>query len=179
MVFVCVNCARGALEPSERSDRPTPPAIPWSGSVQEILVPCAGRLQPEHLLRAFEAGCDLVGIVACAPDNCHHLEGSCRAARRSEFVSALLAEIGLGGERLMLFHLPGSARADMAAAAPEAAATAPISDAVLSELNRTIAGQVAERLRHLPPSPLHVDVEAAAPEAAQAPQGPEAEDTDE
>ena len=77
-------------------------------------MPCAGRLQPEHFLKAFEDGADAVGVFCCEEGNCHHLEGSRRCARRLDHVHGLLQQIGLGANRLMIFQLPGSAMEDMA-----------------------------------------------------------------
>lgn len=156
-VFVCANCARGGVVPSARFRPPVLPAIPWQAAVKQVVVPCTGRIQPEHLLRAFEAGAEMVCVVACEGDNCHCLEGSCRAARRCEYVGGLLEEIGLGRERLALFHLPGSAREDMAAgaAADPTDKSISISEEELSRRVGAIAEEVAERLRKLPPNPMH------------------------
>jgi hypothetical protein len=135
------------------------------------------------MLRAFEAGADLVGIVACARDNCHYLEGSARAARRSAFVGALLEEIGLGAGRLMLFQLPGSAREDMAAGAPlsgPARICDPRLNEELSGRIKDIAAQVAARLQELKPNPLHAPVAAAeVPVAVEALEAEDTEDNDE
>ena len=115
-LFICANSARPGIAPtSGRLQRPTPLPVEWPFPAHEVVVPCTGKLQPEHLLKAFEAGADLVCIIACAEENCHYLEGSRRAKRRVEYVRSLLDELGIGGERLMIFHLPGSAREDMAA----------------------------------------------------------------
>ncbi|MGA2501350.1 MAG: hydrogenase iron-sulfur subunit, partial [Tepidisphaeraceae bacterium] len=95
-VFICSNCARAGVEACARFRRPVTPAFPWPTAVDEVIVPCAGRLQPEHLLRIFEAGTDLLCVVACEEDNCHNLEGSCRATRRVRYVQGMLDEIGLG-----------------------------------------------------------------------------------
>ena len=114
VAFRCVNCSRpGAVPPSTAGQPPSRPQTEWPISVHEVALPCTGRLQPEHLLKAFEAGADAVCVIACARDNCHYLEGSRRADRRVEHVKELLDELGLGSERLMVFHLPGSAREDM------------------------------------------------------------------
>ena len=78
---------------------------------------CTGRLQPEHVLKAFESGARLVCVIACDEGNCHHLEGSRRCARRVEYLRGILDEVGLGRERLLLCHLPGTAAEDMALAA--------------------------------------------------------------
>lgn len=96
-MFVCANSGRPQATRS------------WPFAAREVLVPCTGKLQPEHLLKAFEAGADLVCVVACDGDNCHTLEGSRRAVRRVQFVKRILDETGVGGERLILVHLRGSA----------------------------------------------------------------------
>lgn len=113
--FICSNCARRASEPrSTNRPVPRPPDFRWPVPVHEILVPCSGRLQPEHLLKAFETGADAVCVFGCQEDDCHNHEGSRRCARRVEYVRGLLDEIGIGNDRLWLFRLPGSAREDMA-----------------------------------------------------------------
>jgi coenzyme F420-reducing hydrogenase delta subunit len=153
--FICTSSARSGQTPTSGiRRRPDVPAFAWPCAAQEILVPCTGRLQPENLLKAFEAGADIVCIVACEESNCHHGEGSRRAQRRVDYVRGLLNDIGLGGNRLMLFHLPGSAREDMTLGlAGASAATAP-SDADLAGRVQAICDSIAERLSSLSPNPL-------------------------
>lgn len=111
--FICTNCARPGQAPdSGGRPRPTVPRFSWPFPVDEILVPCTGRIQPEHVLKALESGADLVGIVACEEDNCHYLEGSRRCSRRVDYLRAVLEEIGLEEQRLLFFHLPGTAAED-------------------------------------------------------------------
>ena len=115
VAFVCENCARSALMPTSAfRRRPTTPDFGWPFPVKEVVVPCAGRLQPEHFLKAFEDGADAIGVFCCEEGNCHHLEGNQRCARRLDHVNGLLDQVGLGGNRLMIFNLPGSAKEDMA-----------------------------------------------------------------
>ena len=116
-------------------------------------MPCTGRLQPEHLLRAIEAGADLVCIVACEENNCHFLEGSIRARRRGEYVQHMLEEIEVGGERIMLLHLPGSARQDMCA--KNSRNPSPETEGELSRYVLAASAEVAERLRSSSPNPLN------------------------
>ena len=73
-------------------------------SVHEISVPCSGRLQPEHFLKAFEAGADLVLVLTCSNGDCRYLEGHRRVRQRINYVRGLLNEVGLGGERLLLLE---------------------------------------------------------------------------
>jgi len=153
VTFVCENSARaGRVPTSGRRSRPETPNFAWPFPVQEIVVPCAGRLQPEHLLKAFEDGADAVGVVCCEEGNCHHHEGNKRCRRRIAAVSAVLEEIGLGKGRLMQFFLPGSAVQDMAlgvgAAAPIAA------DPTLAKKVAAVRDEFVARVTALPATPL-------------------------
>jgi hypothetical protein len=122
-------------------------------AVEQVLLPCTGRLQPEHVLKAFEAGADVVCAIGCREDNCHHLEGSKRCARRVEHVRSILEEVGLGGERLLFFTLPGSAEEDLALGAGK---PIPAGDpAALARLVASVRDQVVATAARLPPSPLH------------------------
>lgn len=155
-VFICANGTRAAELPSERNRRRTSlPELDWPFTMHRVVVPCAGRLQPEHLLKAFEAGSDATVVLGCAKDNCHYHEGSRRCHRRVEYVAQLLDEIGLGAQRLIFAQLPGSARQDLATgesltrvaeASPDPSVTAKLAE--LRDL-------VIERVRDLPTDPLH------------------------
>ena len=111
-VFRCVNSSRPGTEPASATARPSEPEPEWPIPVHEVALPCTGRLQPEHLLKAFEAGADAVCVITCAGNNCHYLEGSRRAELRAGYVRELLNEIGLGGQRLLVFRLAASGQAD-------------------------------------------------------------------
>ncbi len=165
-VFMCANCARGSKtsEYANRS-RPNIPGFDWPFPVQEVLVPCTGRLQPEHVLKAFESGARLVCAVACREDNCHYIEGSKRCARRVDYVRGILDEVGLGAERLMLFDLPGTAAEDMALSAgrPLPAFSA---DAAREEV-AAIRQAVLLALESLTPTPLDSDATEAAEDPYQ------------
>ncbi len=160
-VFLCANCARPAQAPTSAGrPQPTVPDFGWPWQVREILVPCTGRLQPEHILKAFESGSDLVCAVACREDNCHYLEGSKRCARRVGYLRSILQEVGLSGDRLMHFTLPGTAAEDMALAAGRPARTCADLDAQLA----AVRDRVMQALEGLPPNPLRgaqTDIQAA------------------
>jgi coenzyme F420-reducing hydrogenase delta subunit len=162
-VFLCANCARPArAATSAGRPRPVVPEFGWPWPVRQALVSCTGRLQPEHVLKAFESGSEAVCMIACQEDDCHYLEGSKRCARRADFLRSILDEIGLGGERLMLFHLPGTAAEDMALAAGRplpAPANAASDDRVAA-----IREKVVEALRALPSNPLRKALVARASE---------------
>jgi coenzyme F420-reducing hydrogenase delta subunit len=126
--------------------------------VEQVVIPCAGRVQPEHVLKVFETGMDAVCVVACEGDNCHTLQGSRRCERRVDYLRGLLDQVGVGAERLLFFRLPGSAREDMAQGIAAAGATcsaepAHAAPSTLQKLH-SIRDQVTARVLTLPPSPL-------------------------
>lgn len=154
-VFVCANCARpGKATTSAGRSRPAVPEFGWPVPVQQITVPCAGRIQPEHILKAFESGADLVTVIACDNENCHYIEGSKRCSRRVEFIRSILEEIGLGEERLLLFILPGSAAEDMLATGGKAAEA--INPESLKQKIDSIREQTVKALEIIPPNPLRL-----------------------
>jgi coenzyme F420-reducing hydrogenase delta subunit len=159
-MFVCANCARPAraMSPAGRT-RPVVPDFDLPGGVRSIVVPCTGRLQPEHILRAFEAGSRVVGVVACREGNCHYGEGSRRCALRADYVRSILNEIGLGDGRLLISYLPGSASEDLALASGSSLGSG-TGDSLQAQL-LGIRSRILEALRTCPPNPLKSSVPAA------------------
>lgn len=70
-----------------------------------IKMPCSSMVKDVFLLRAFEAGADVVAVLVCAEGACRYVEGNLRAKKRVKWVKALLDEIGLDGRRLALFNV--------------------------------------------------------------------------
>lgn len=68
-------------------------------------MPCTGKVDIIHMLRAFEAGVDGVYLVGCEEGNCHFLVGNLRARKRVERVKGILASIGMESERLQMYNL--------------------------------------------------------------------------
>lgn len=68
-------------------------------------LPCSGRIEPLHLMRALESGADKVYVLTCPEGACRYREGNTRARKRVKFVQGLMNEIGLESERLELIHL--------------------------------------------------------------------------
>lgn len=79
--------------------------LAYPPNIKIIALPCTGKVDAQYLLSAFEQGADGVCIFACDPDNCHHISGSKRAAKRVAFVQSLLQQIGFEPERLEIFHM--------------------------------------------------------------------------
>ena len=161
--FICANCGRPGRTPT--SAGPGCPAVPdfsWPFPVQEVLVPCTGRLQPEHVLKAFESGADLVLTISCEKDNCQYLQGGERWERRGDYIRTILDEIGLGGRRLLLLYLPGSATEDMGLGSgrPTPACTDGAARTRIAEIREA----VLKALEALDPNPLSIE---SAPELTE------------
>lgn len=70
-----------------------------------IRVPCTGKVDIIHILRAFEKGADGVYVVGCMEGDCHYNEGNFRARKRVEQAAKILDQVGVGGERVKMFNL--------------------------------------------------------------------------
>jgi F420-non-reducing hydrogenase iron-sulfur subunit len=69
-------------------------------------LPCSGRIDSLHLMRALESGADKVYVITCPEGACHYREGNMRARKRVAYTQGLIEEIGLEGERLELIMAP-------------------------------------------------------------------------
>lgn len=82
-------------------------------------LPCSGRIEPLHLMRALESGADKVYVVTCPEGACRYLEGNIRAKKRLAYTQGLIEEIGLAKERLEFIHLPAGTTTTIAQLAEE------------------------------------------------------------
>lgn len=95
-------CERG---PGPAAELAGERGLHYSPSVTLIRMPCGGRLETFHVLKAFREGADAVFVACCLEGNCHHVYGNLEAARRVELAKGLLDEVGLGSWRLELYHV--------------------------------------------------------------------------
>jgi F420-non-reducing hydrogenase iron-sulfur subunit len=84
------------------------PPIKSSCRLEFIDVPCAGKVDQRLLLAPFEEGADVVFIAGCPEHHCLNIQGSARAGKRLTYMAKLLDEIGVGGNRLMMFSVSGT-----------------------------------------------------------------------
>jgi len=75
-------------------------------------LPCSGRVDPLQLLRAIEAGADMVYLVTCGEGTCRYREGNARAWKRLAYAQGLIEEIGLERERLEVVQSNGQKTID-------------------------------------------------------------------
>jgi coenzyme F420-reducing hydrogenase delta subunit len=124
--FLCIYCAYMAADTAGALRIPYPP------NVKLVKLPCTGKTDPLHVLKAFEDGADGVYVVGCPVGNCHHVRGNERAHARILRIKRMLDEIGLGGDRLDMYFMSGGQGATFAA----------------------VAKEMTERIRALGPNPL-------------------------
>lgn len=74
-----------------------------------IRVPCAGRVDVIHMLRALEKGASAVLVLGCEDGACHHITGNIRARERVKHCDMLLREIGIDGRLVVMFNLSPNA----------------------------------------------------------------------
>ena len=74
-------------------------------NVKMLKVPCTGRVDVIHMLKAFEHGADGVYVAGCLEGECHYLAGNLRAKKRVGYAKQLLDECGIGGERVAMYNL--------------------------------------------------------------------------
>jgi coenzyme F420-reducing hydrogenase delta subunit len=91
----------------------------YPSTIKIILVPCTGKVDVTHLLRAIQQGADGVYCVGCLEGSCHYNAGNLRCRERVDYVRSLLQEIGLEPDRVRMYNLSSSEAPTFAAYAQE------------------------------------------------------------
>jgi len=63
---------------------------------------CTGRVDPQFIMKSFEAGADGVMILGCHPGECHYKEGNFQALKRYTLLKRILPSFGIEMDRLRL-----------------------------------------------------------------------------
>jgi coenzyme F420-reducing hydrogenase delta subunit/Pyruvate/2-oxoacid:ferredoxin oxidoreductase delta subunit len=92
VAFLCSRSAARAMESAGLKIR---------NNLTPIIVPCAGTVDPDHLLTAFREGADAVLVAGCHTGNCASLYGTILAGERSSQVRLFLEEAGIKAKRLV------------------------------------------------------------------------------
>ena len=93
--------------------------LEYPANIKIIRLPCTGKIDVIHLLRAIQKGADGAYVVGCLEGTCHYNEGNYRARERVEHVRMLLAEIGLEEDRVRMYNLSSGEGPTFAAYAKE------------------------------------------------------------
>ncbi len=94
VIFGCQRSAGVAWEEVQGSGFKVP------GDVEFISLPCAGKLDPDQVLKALVMGADGVLVLACPEENCQSIHGNTYARGRIQEVQEVVAEAGLNPERI-------------------------------------------------------------------------------
>ncbi len=137
VAFCCHYCAYTA------ADQAGAQRLEYPSNVKIVRVPCSGKVDALHMLRAFERGADGVLVAGCLEGDCHFSTGNLRARKKVAQVQRLLEEIGVGPERLELLLVSAGMGSNFARAAREitqkirALGPSPISEAIAARaMNR-------------------------------------------
>jgi len=72
----------------------------YGRSVRFFPIPCSGRLEPVHLLKALEEFADAAYVITCPEGACRYFEGNERARKRVERTREIIGSIGLERQRV-------------------------------------------------------------------------------
>ncbi len=128
VAFCCKYCAYAAADLAGSMRLSYPP------NVKIVQLPCTGRVDITHLLKAIEDGADGVYVAGCLEGECHFLKGNLRARKKVEYVKKTLVELGIEPERVEMYNLSS-------AMGPRFA---------------EIAQEMTEKIRSLGPSPIRM-----------------------
>lgn len=99
IAYCCNFCAFAAADLAGAMRVQYPP------NVRIIRLPCTGKVDAIHLMKAFEDGADGIFIAGCLEGECHFLKGNLRAKKKVAYVKRLLEEIGTNPQRVEMFNL--------------------------------------------------------------------------
>jgi quinone-modifying oxidoreductase, subunit QmoB len=107
VAFMCRNSAWEAYQSAVKLHAASLPL-----GFTPIKVPCAGKVDPDYLLQAFNSGADGVLVLSCPQDNCKSTHGNQCAEWSVDQTRELLAEAGLDPGRLLFHSLAANAPGD-------------------------------------------------------------------
>jgi coenzyme F420-reducing hydrogenase delta subunit len=96
--FCCERHGMDAAVLSARSGKE------FDASVRLVQVPCTGRVDGMHILKALEDGADCVFVLGCLEKNCYYDTGSIEGRKRVDYVKQMLSEVGIEKERIEMFN---------------------------------------------------------------------------
>jgi F420-non-reducing hydrogenase iron-sulfur subunit len=131
VAFCCHYCAYTA------ADMAGSKRIAYPTNVKIIRVPCTGKVDSIHILKALEKGADGVYVAGCLEGDCHFKNGNIRAKRRIEYVQHYLQDLGWETGRIEMINM----------------------SAGMGERFARTAGEFTEKIRQLGPNPVKNNAE--------------------
>lgn len=126
VAFCCHYCAYTAADMAGSKRIAYPP------NVKIIRVPCTGKVDAIHIMKALEKGADGVYVAGCLEGDCHFKNGNTRAGYRVANVQKVLEELGWEKERVEMIRM----------------------SAGMGELFARTAYEFTEKIKQLGPSPI-------------------------
>jgi coenzyme F420-reducing hydrogenase delta subunit len=123
--------------------------LDYPPNVKIIKVPCTGRVDVIHILKALEDGADGVMVAGCMEGDCHYQSGNLRAKKRVTYVQQILDQIGFGAERVAMYNLSAGMGVRFA----------------------EIAREITEKVKELGPNPIRSAREASGESTKEAVHG--------
>jgi coenzyme F420-reducing hydrogenase delta subunit len=111
--------------------------ISYPPYVKVIRVPCSGKVDAMHVVKAFEKGADGVYVAGCLEGDCHFKNGNTKAARMVAYVRRYMDEIGIEPDRLEMVMM----------------------SAGMGYRFAQVATEITEKIRGMGPSPIHAAIE--------------------
>ena len=99
VAFCCHYCAYTAADMAGSKRISYPP------NVKIIRVPCTGKVDAIHIMKAFEKGADGVYVAGCLEGDCHFKNGNIKARKRTVHVQKILNDLGWETERLAMVNI--------------------------------------------------------------------------
>lgn len=99
VAFCCHYCAYTA------ADMAGSKRISYPSNVKIIRVPCTGKVDAIHIMKALERGADGVYVAGCLEGDCHFKTGNTRAAHRVIQVQKILEDLGWEKERVSMITM--------------------------------------------------------------------------
>ena len=93
-LFYCQNVPGSSEEERQAIE------VKYGQYVRLFPIPCSGRLESVHLLKALENFADAAYVITCPEGACRYFEGNYRAKKRVQRAKKIIASIGLEPERL-------------------------------------------------------------------------------
>jgi coenzyme F420-reducing hydrogenase delta subunit len=94
VAFCCHYCAYTAADMAGSMRLAYPP------NVKIVRVPCSGKVDAIHIMKAMQKGADGVLVAGCLEGDCHFKTGNVKALQRVNHLKPFLEEVGIETDRV-------------------------------------------------------------------------------
>ncbi len=97
--FCCSYCGYSSADLAGRQKKT------YSSRVMIVKVPCTGRVDVIHILKALRQGADAIFVAGCLEKNCNFHNGNFEAKKRVKQVKGILEALGMDENRVEMFNV--------------------------------------------------------------------------